>query len=216
MPAVPINEQELYGRAKDVLAAARPGVDLGPLQLLLGGTSSITYRAELDSTGGPLEPVVVKVAPAGLEPVKNRDVLRQARLLRALEGSGVPMPRVVAEHAGAPPEIPPFFVMSFEEGDCVEPGMLPAEARLRPEEVRARELEAARILGVLHTLDPVALGLGDEPEVTPADELDRWVQSFAACDEDLRTGNDDVRDVLVERTPPVRDECAHPRRLQAR
>ena len=203
MPAVPIDEQELSARVKEALAAARPGTDLGPLLTLFGGTSSITYRAELTSSERVPEQVVVKVAPAGLEPVKNRDVLRQARLLRALGGSDVPVPRVIAEHVGAPPEIPPFFVMSFEQGDCVEPSTLPAEARLAPEEVRARELDAARILGKLHELDPVALGLGDEPEVTPADELGRWVQSFEACDEDLRAGNEDVRDVLIETTPPA-------------
>jgi aminoglycoside phosphotransferase (APT) family kinase protein len=128
-------------------------------------------------------------------------VLRQARVHRALDGSGVPVPRVLAEHAGTPPEIPPFFVMTFEEGDCVEPGNLPEGERLPSEEVRARELDAARILGVLHSLDPTTLGLGDEPVVAPADELDRWVQSFAACDEDLKAGNEDVRDALAQTTP---------------
>ncbi|MFI5045683.1 MAG: phosphotransferase family protein [Acidimicrobiia bacterium] len=203
MPAVPIDEQELSGRAKEVLVAARPGADLGPLRPLQGGTSSITYRADLDLPDGTREPVVLKVAPAGLDPVRNRDVLRQARLLRSLDGTGLPVPRVLAEHLGAPPEIPPFFVMSFEQGECIEPSTLSADARLSPEEVRSRELDAARILGSLHVLDPVALGLGDEPEVSPADELDRWVQSFAACDEDLRAGSDDVRDLLAQTTPPA-------------
>jgi aminoglycoside phosphotransferase (APT) family kinase protein len=202
MPAVPIDEQELYKRATEVLAAALPGSDLAPLRPLTGGTSSITYRAEVVLPDGGEQPVVLKVAPAGLEPVRNRDVLRQARLHRAVDGSAVPVPRVLAEHAGEPPEIPPFFVMSFEQGDCIEPSTLTDDARLAPDEVRARELDAAQILGRLHLLDPVALGLGDEPEVSPADELDRWVQSFAACDEDLRVGSDDVRDLLVESTPP--------------
>jgi aminoglycoside phosphotransferase (APT) family kinase protein len=84
-----------------------------------GGHSSITYWATLTSaTDGPRK-VVLKVAPAGLEPTKNRDVLRQARLQQALQGTGVPCPNVLAQHPGAPPEVPPFYVMSFEEGDCV-------------------------------------------------------------------------------------------------
>jgi aminoglycoside phosphotransferase (APT) family kinase protein len=202
MPAVPIDEKDLFERATDILSSAYPGSELGPLQRLQGGTSSITYHTTLDHRGGASERVVLKVAPAGLAPTKNRDVLRQARLQRALEGTGVPAPRVLAEHAGSPPDIPPFFVMSFEEGDCVEPNSLPADSRLAPEEVTLRELEAARILGVLHSLDPAGLGITDEPVVTPAQELDRWVQSYAATDEDLKAGNEEVRDLLVASTPP--------------
>ena len=199
MPAVPIDETELTDRATTAVADAVYGSELGPLHRLQGGTSSITYWADL--AGGPVSKVVLKVAPAGLEPTKNRDVLRQARLQRALQGTGVPCPSVIAEHAGSPPEVPPFYVMAFDEGDCVEPSVLPEGEELPPEEVRARELEAARIAGGLHSLDPVALGLGDEPEVTPAQELERWVSSLEACDEDIREGHDDVRDALRASIP---------------
>ncbi|MGE0878476.1 MAG: phosphotransferase family protein [Acidimicrobiia bacterium] len=205
MAATPIDETELFVRAQAVVAAAHPGSELGALKPLTGGTSSITYRADL-TVGGQIEPVVLKVAPAGLMPTKNRDVLRQAKVQRALTGTGVPVPRVIAEHQGAPPEIPPFFVMSFEDGDCVEPNSLPAEQKLPASEVRLRELEAARIMGVLHSLDPAALGYGDEPVVTPAEELDRWVQSYAACDEDLRIGGEEeVRQMLIDSTPSPSD-----------
>lgn len=193
MPAVPIDEQELYERASALLDG------LGPLNRLQGGSSSITYWAEL--TGGPASKVVLKVAPAGLEPTKNRDVLRQARIQRALEGTGVPCPRVLAEHTGTPPEVPPFYVMTFDGGDCVEPNSLPEAESLPPEEVRSRQLDAARIGGVLHTLDPDALGLGDEPEITPEQELDRWVSSLEACDEDIRAGHEEVRDALRASVP---------------
>src|SRR5262245_54979381 len=129
MPAVPIDERELQDRAATILAEALPGSVLAPIEPLQGGTSSITYRARLDTAEGTQD-VVLKVAPAGLDPVRNRDVLRQGRLLRALEGTGVPVPKVLAEHAGQPPEIPPFFVMSFEEGACIEPNSLTGDSRL--------------------------------------------------------------------------------------
>ena len=35
--------------------------------------------------------------------------------------------------------------MSFEDGDCIEPNVLAGDERLPPDEVRGRELEAARI-----------------------------------------------------------------------
>jgi aminoglycoside phosphotransferase (APT) family kinase protein len=198
MPAVPIDETDLYERAGTVLADAAH-CELGPITRLQGGSSSITYRAEV--TGGPVSKVVIKVAPAGLEPTKNRDVLRQARLQRALQGTGVPCPLVLAEHPGAPPEVPPFYVMAFEEGDCVEPSVLPEGQQLPAGEVRARELDVARIGGRLHSLDPVTLGLGDEPEVTPEQELDRWASSLEACDGDIRAGHDEIRDALRASVP---------------
>jgi aminoglycoside phosphotransferase (APT) family kinase protein len=199
MPAVPIDESDLYERAAAALAAASPGSDLGPLTRLQGGTSSITYSADL--AAGPTPKVVLKVAPAGLDPTKNRDVLRQARIQRALQGTGVPCPVVIAEGAGPSLERPPFYVMGFEEGDCVEPSVLPDGKELPASEVRARELGCARIGGLLHALDPDALGLGGEPEVTPDEELDRWVSSMERCDEDIREGHEQVRDALRASVP---------------
>lgn len=199
MPAVPIDEDDLYRRVASVIELPAGG-KLAPLTKLHGGMSSITYvTGYLDSEGADRE-VVVKVAPAGLEPINNRDVLRQARVQRALQATGVPSPAVLAEDEGAPPEIPPFFVMEFEPGECIEPSV-PGSSPLPPEEVRDREMHAARILGDLHALDPVSLGLGDSPEVTPALELDRWVQSFAACDEDLRSGSEEIGERLVATIP---------------
>lgn len=202
MPVIPIDEDDLGRRAGAAVAAALPGATLSPLARLQGGTSSITYRAALAGFAAGPEQVVLKVAPAGLAPTKNRDVLRQARLQQALQGTGVPCPRVLAQDPGAPPEVPPFYVMAFEAGDCVEPNSLPEEKSLPAGEVRARELDAARILGLLHALDPVALGLGDEPEVAPRDELDRWAKSLASCEEDIRAGHDEVLERLAATVPP--------------
>lgn len=206
MPAVPIDENELYERASAAVAAT--GAELGSLHRLQGGNSSITYWADL--TGGPVSKVVLKVAPAGLEPTKNRDVLRQARIQRVLQGTGVPCPAVIAEGAGPSLERPPFYVMAFADGDCVEPSVLPEGQELPADEVRARELECARIGGVLHSLDPEALGLGDEPEVTPEEELDRWVSSMARCDDDITEGHAEVRDALQASVPaPDRTRLIH-------
>jgi aminoglycoside phosphotransferase (APT) family kinase protein len=202
MPVVPIDEDDLGRRAGAAVAAARPGSALSPLARMRGGASSITYRAALHgAASGPGE-VVVKVAPAGVAPTKNRDVLRQARLQRALQGTGVPCPAVIAEDGGAPPGVPPFYVMAFADGDCVEPNSLPEDKSLPASEVRARELDAARILGLLHACDPAALGLDDEAEVTPQDELDRWAKSLASCDEDIRAGHEEVLDRLAATVPP--------------
>ena len=109
MPAVELPLDELQAR----LAALR----VAGIRRLAGGASSLTYAG---TTAGGRE-VVVKVAPAGVPPVLNRDVLRQARVLRALGGTGVPVPEVLWEDGGNPPGVPPLFVMSFVAGTSLEP-----------------------------------------------------------------------------------------------
>src|SRR5579863_1706958 len=89
------------------------------LRPLAGGASSLTYAGAIEAAGG--RRVVVKVAPPGVAPVLNRDVLRQARLIRALGSTSVPVPEVLWEDEGAPPGVPPLFVMSFLEGTSLEP-----------------------------------------------------------------------------------------------
>jgi aminoglycoside phosphotransferase (APT) family kinase protein len=195
MPAKPIDEAELQARVESLLADA----DVAPISPLQGGTSSITYWTTLTRSDGE-EKVVVKVAPAGLEPTRNRDVLRQGRLLEALASTEVPVPRVLATHPGSGLDIPPFFIMSFEAGDCVEPNHL-APGTMPPEEVRGREIEAARIMGLLHRTDPAAVGLADEAPKTLTEEAQTWANTFSVCDDDLREGNEEVAERLLETVP---------------
>ena len=148
--------------------------DVAPLS---GGASSLTYSARLGDRR-----VVVKVAPPGLPPVLNRDVLRQARVLRALHGSAVPVPEVLWEDAGDPPDDPPLFVMSFVEGASLEPLFDLDGHGLRARGRGARMRNAALTLATLHTLDPAAIGLADEPVVGPDAEIDRWCRLLETID----------------------------------
>src|SRR6201987_3676747 len=81
---------------------------------LVGGASSLTFQGKRD---GRL--MVIKVAPPGVEPVAHRDVLRQARIMKALAATRVPVPQVLWQDPGNPPQMPPFFVMSYVDGDSV-------------------------------------------------------------------------------------------------
>ncbi|MFN8025426.1 MAG: phosphotransferase family protein [Acidimicrobiia bacterium] len=165
------------------------------LRRLEGGASSLTYRGET-----PDGPVVVKVAPAGLEPVRNRDVLRQARAMRALRAAGVPVPQVLLEDAGAPPAEPPLFVMDLVPGTSVEP-LFDPEGDDVPAVVAERMRDAARVMAALHSHDPAALGLGDEPVTSLADEVGRWVRLLDTVDPELAPGWREVADRLVATLP---------------
>jgi aminoglycoside phosphotransferase (APT) family kinase protein len=194
MPAMPLDEQELTDRVRKALG----GRDVEPVAPLTGGASSLTFSTTIVDSG---EEVVVKACPPGLAPVRNRDMLRQARAQRALLGTPVPVPAVLAEDPGAPPEVPPFFVMARLPGICLELGFLPPEEFPPADHVRGRQLECARLMGELHQLDPAALGIDDEPETTLVAEVQRWTASLDVCEEDLRAGSEDVGARLLATVP---------------
>ncbi len=168
------------------------------IRRLPGGASSLTYAGAI---GGGLR-VVVKVAPAGLPPVLNRDVLRQARLLRALAGSEVPVPEVLWEDTGDPPERPPLFVMSFVEGTSSEP-LFDLDGDDDIATIADRMRGAARAMVALHAVDPIAIGLSGEPVLGPAGEVERWCRLLATVDAALAPGWRDVAAALRAVEPPA-------------
>lgn len=170
--------------------AAADVVGLAPLA---GGASSLTFSGERHGRA-----VVIKVAPPGVEPVAHRDVLRQARIMKALAATQVPVPEVVWEDRGDPPESPPLFVMSHVEGDCVEPlfdGCPPGA------DLAERYRGACRAMAALHGLSPHRLGLAGEPVTDPAAEVRRWCDTLQTVDAALVPGWRDVRDTLLACAP---------------
>ena len=163
---------------------------------LAGGASSLTFAGDLAG-----RPVVVKVAPPGLAPVAHRDVLRQARIVRALRDTAVPVPDIVFDDAGDPPQVPPLFVMSFSAGSSVEP-LFDTDHAGPPSEVADRLRYATGVLAALHRLSPTALGLADEPVVTPAAEIDKWCRTLETVDPTLAPDWQQVADALRAATPP--------------
>ena len=162
--------------------------DIAPLT---GGSSSLTFTITTDDGT-----IVLKVAPPGLPPVRNRDVLRQARLLRALSGR-VRVPDVLFDDDGDPP----FFAMSFVAGECVEPILDPTRDPANFARVRARALDAVDVLATLHALDPAELGLGDEPVVTLGDEIDRWTRAFTTVPPEWQGNYEEVAAALHASQP---------------
>jgi aminoglycoside phosphotransferase (APT) family kinase protein len=169
------NEDGLHDRVARLTSTFRPGEALTSLAALPGGHSSRTYLAE--TSAGDLPSFVVKVAPAGVPPKRNRDVLRQARVLRALTGAaGLAVPEVLFADEGAPDDVPPLFAMTYVAGDCLDPALdvLQPEELPPPGQVRRRALDAAAMLASLHAADPAVVGLGDEPETSLSEEIQRW------------------------------------------
>jgi aminoglycoside phosphotransferase (APT) family kinase protein len=167
--------------------------DIVDVTAVSGGASSLTFSGTRDAA-----PVVIKVAPPGVEPVAHRDVLRQAHIVKALGATHVPVPTVVWEELGDPPDVPPLFAMSHVEGDCVEPlfdGCAPTA------DLADRYRNASRTMATLHSLSPNDLGLGDEPIVDPIAEVHRWCETLQTVDPALVPDWPEVRDALLRTAP---------------
>lgn len=164
--------------------------DVAPLA---GGASSLTFAGSSDGRR-----VVIKVAPPGVAPVAHRDVLRQARIIKALKTTHVPVPEVLWEDAGDPPGTPPLYVMSHVEGDCVEPLFdgCPHVGGLSD-----RYRNACRAMAALHRLAPADLGLGDERVVDPVAEVHRWSDTLRTVDPALAPDWPKVYDALLDCAP---------------
>jgi aminoglycoside phosphotransferase (APT) family kinase protein len=171
--------------------------DVSALALLPGGASSLTYVGKCAD-----RPVVVKVAPPGVRPIAHRDVLRQARAIRTLAATPVPVPEVLFDDLGDPPDVPPLFVMSHVDGTTCEP--LFDDADGGPEAVVAERFRnAATTMAQLHRIAPGAVGLESEPVIGPSAEIERWCRTLDTVDSALAPGWREVAAALTSSTPPA-------------
>jgi aminoglycoside phosphotransferase (APT) family kinase protein len=171
--------------------------DVSAVTSLPGGASSLTYVGRCAD-----RPVVVKVAPPGVQPIAHRDVLRQARAVRALATTPVPVPEVLFDDPGDPPDVPPLFVMSHVDGSTSEPLFDGADSG--PEAVVAERFRyAAAIMAQLHRIEPGAVGLASEPVIGPSAEVERWCRTLETVDAALVPGWRGVAADLESSTPPA-------------
>jgi aminoglycoside phosphotransferase (APT) family kinase protein len=189
---------ELLMRARRAARERWPAAEIDQLEPLPGGVSSLTFAATLRGAGNGDQRVVIKLAPPGLAPVRNRDVLRQARVMQAVQDApGVLVPAVLVRDAGSPP----FFVMEFVAGEAYEPKWDVSEAPPASRVVDARARAAARMLAALQAIDPAAVDLAHEPALSLTEELERWGALFATAGDDLRGNESELHRALTARLP---------------
>lgn len=139
--------------------AADVRADAPPLtfDLIAGGRSNLTYRVT-DAAG---RAAVLRRPPAGEVLESAHDVLREARIVGALAGSGVPVPTVlgICEDRGVTGA--PFYVMDLVEGVVLHD--VDAMLTAFPAEAGRRRVAESLVDGLvrLHALDVDAVGLGD-------------------------------------------------------
>ncbi len=162
-----------------------------------GGMSNPTYFL----SRGDWRAVLRKQPPGHVMPSAHA-VDREYRVLQALHGSAVPVPKPLRFCADRSIVGTPFYLMEEVQGRIVTEFAAPGLAR---EERAALYESMVATMAALHRLDPAALGLADygRPGNYFARQLKRWSEQWAQ----FRRGDDDnpALDFLVawlaERVP---------------
>ena len=202
MAVTVLDVEELARRAVAALEPSHPGAGVEDVAQFTGGTSSLTYGATLTTPGGSDRRIVIKAAPPGIEPVRNRDVLRQARILQVLASvPGVAVPEVLATDVGAPVEVPPLFVMSFVDGESYEPRLAAAETAATMAQIGERAAAAAVMAAELHAVPTDDPRLEGERITDLTAEVARWSKAFSTVEDDLRPGAGAIEAKLLAAVP---------------
>jgi aminoglycoside phosphotransferase (APT) family kinase protein len=139
--------------------------------------------------------VLRKQPPGELLPSAHQ-VDREHRVMHALAGSGVPVPRMITLCEDSSIIGTKFYVMEWVEGRVFTETRLPT---LTPSERREIYLDLARVLARLHSVSPAAIGLEDfgRPGNYYERQIGRWTKQYLAS----RTEQIDAMDHLIEWLP---------------
>jgi len=150
------------------------GSDLSA-ELIAGGKSNLTYQV----TDGERS-WIVRRPPVGHLLATAHDMAREYRVMAALQGTDVPVPRTFGLCADDEVLGAPFYVMQRVEG---RPYRFVREIEpLGPERTRAISQALVDALAHLHAVDPASVGLGDfgRPEGFLSRQVDRWKKQLDA------------------------------------
>ncbi|MCG2623110.1 phosphotransferase family protein [Arthrobacter sp. I2-34] len=185
-------------RLGDWLAAEYPGMVVGELtaSLITGGKSNLTYELA-DS----VQRWIVRRPPLGTVMATAHDMRREYTMAEALEGTDVPVPRMVAYCDDKDVLGADFYIMERIEGvpyryaDEIIPL---GEAR-----TRAISIELVRTLAKLHRVDPGRVGLADfgRPEGFLGRQVKRWKTQLDASFTRELPGADELYAKLVAAVP---------------
>lgn len=202
-------DEDTLSRLSGFLSEA--GIMKGPVTArgIGDGHSNLTFLVE--GEGGKV--VVRRPPPPPLPPGAN-DMLREARIMSALESSEVPVPEILATAETDEVLDVPLYVMSYLSGPVVTTTMPSSIAE--PEQCRQVGESIVDTLVALHAVDWREVGLGDlgrpegfnarhvsrirrlvtaEDGTIPAEfrEVDDWLQANIPSESDARLVHADFR-----------------------
>ncbi len=174
-----------------------------PLRLLQfeGGQSNPTFLLSTEDK----QYVLRKKPPGKLLPSAHM-VEREYRIMKSLEKSDIPVPRM---HLLCEDENiigTPFFVMEYVQGLVLEDITLPG---MTPRERRAIYFDMVRVLAALHAVDYVALGLENygKPGNYFSRQIGRWSKQYVAAKTDEIASMERLMEYLPANVPADETSC---------
>lgn len=170
----------------------------GPIEVsqFAGGQSNPTFFVR----AGERKYVLRKKPPGKLLPSAHA-VDREYRVITALAGTDVPVPRTYGLCMDDAVIGQAFYLMEWVEGRIFRDPMLPD---LAPEERRAIYRAMIRTLAHLHAVDPNAVGLSDfgKPGNYFERQIARWIKQYEASKTDEIPSFDHLIEWLPRNIPP--------------
>lgn len=170
----------------------------GPLEVerLNGGQSNPTFRLTT-----PEAAYVLRRKPFGELLPSAHAVEREYRVMRALHGSAVPVPRVHGLCADASIAGTTFFVMDYVDGRIFQDSRMPGVARAE----RSALFDAMNTtIAALHSIDPTAVDLADfgRPGNYIERQVARWTKQYRASMTEPIEEMERVIEWLPQHLPP--------------
>lgn len=189
LPLTPAAETWLRNKVKEYRGP-------GHLRKFGWGQSNPTFRLIT-----PSGDYVLRRKPPGSLLPKAHMIEREFRVMRALHGSGVPVPRMHA-YCNDPSVLgTAFFIMEHVEGRIFHDQRLPALTR----EQRAEIFNAMNDVGArLHAVAPTQVGLGDygRPESFVTRQIALWTRQYRASEMQPTEAMERLIDWLPRNLPP--------------
>lgn len=179
LPVGPVAPAQRFDGAKLAawLGAQIPGFGAGlVIQQFQGGASNPTFLLTTDAGR-----YVLRKKPPGQLLASAHQVDREYRIMKALEGTGVPVPHMRALCTDEEVIGTSFYVMDFLEGRIFRDAKLPG---LEPSERAAIYDQLNSTLAKLHQVDFEAVGLGDfgRPGGYFQRQMKRWTTQYRGAE----------------------------------
>ncbi|UYP17299.1 phosphotransferase family protein [Rhodococcus sp. Z13] len=180
------------------LATSSPGLFHGPLEarLISGGRSNLTYEV----TDGERR-LVLRRPPLGHVLATAHDMGREYRVMTALAGTAVPVPRTHLLCEDTSVLGAPFYLMELVEGTPYRTAeQLEPLGAARTRVISERMVDT---LAALHSVDPREVGLGDfgRPQGFLARQVRRWATQLEHSRSRELTGAEELHRLLLENLP---------------
>ncbi|HUP85585.1 MAG TPA: phosphotransferase family protein [Acidimicrobiales bacterium] len=157
----------------------------GPFEFafISGGRSNLTFAV----TDADRRRLVLRRPPMSHVLATAHDMAREHRIISALQGTAVPVPRTLGFCEDQSVNGRPFYVMDFVEGHVLRTPQL-IEDHLDAAARTSAGHDLVDVLVEIHAVDPDAVGLGDlgRPQGYIERQLKRWYGQFQGSQQQMR------------------------------